>query len=97
MAFEEVENGLTTEKSLKERYQYTVKAQENAQFAAELSFEQYQNGLVTYTTFLDAQDRLYAAERDLIQIKQQLLENRINLHVSLGGSFTNELPDNKVQ
>ena len=96
-AFEDVENGLTTEKSLKERYQYTLKAQENAQFAAELSFEQYQSGLVTYTTFLDAQDRLYDADRDLIQIKQQLLENRINLHVALGGSFTTELPDNKVQ
>ncbi len=96
-AFEDVENGLSQEQSLKERYQYIVTAQTNAQFAAMLSFEQYKSGLVTYTTLLDAQDRLYSAQRNLIQIKQQLLENRVNLHVALGGSFTTELLENKAQ
>jgi len=42
---------------------------------------------VTYTTVLDAQDRSFDAQSSLIEIKNQLIANRINLHVALGGDF----------
>ena len=86
-AFSDVENAITTEHSLKQRYQAMLAAQENANIAATLSFEQYQSGLVSYTTVLDAQERLYQAQSTLIQLKRQLLTNRINLHFYLGGDF----------
>ena len=87
-AFADVENSVTYEQSLKERYQMMIKAQENAIAAETLSFEQYQSGLVEYTTVLDAQSRSYDAQSSVIQIKNQLIANRINLHVALGGNFS---------
>lgn len=86
-AFNEVENALSTEQTLKQRYQVMVEAQKNALAAQTLSFEQYQNGLVSYTTVLDAQSRAFDAQSTVIQLKKQLLVNRVNLHVALGGDF----------
>jgi len=86
-AFGDVENAITQQQSLKARYQSTLQAQENALAAEQLSFEQYQSGLVSYTTVLDAQARSFDAQSSLIEIKNQLLTNRIKLHVALGGDF----------
>jgi NodT family efflux transporter outer membrane factor (OMF) lipoprotein len=87
-AFADVENAVTREASLINRYQMMVKAQNNAIAAETLSFEQYQSGLVEYTTVLNAQSRSYDAQSTVIQIKNQLIVNRINLHVALGGNFS---------
>jgi NodT family efflux transporter outer membrane factor (OMF) lipoprotein len=87
-AFADVENAVTTEATLTERYQIMLKAQENAIAAETLSFEQYQRGLVDYTTVLDAKSRAYDAQSTVIQIKNQLIANRINLHIALGGNFS---------
>ena len=87
-AFSDVENAITTEKSLKQSYYTMLAAQENSKIASTLSFEQYQSGLVSYTTVLDAQKRSFEAQTTLIKIKNQLIANRINLHFSLGGDFT---------
>ncbi|MGO3644650.1 MAG: TolC family protein, partial [Pseudoalteromonas sp.] len=84
----DVETAITREESLKERYQATLEAQANALAAEQLSFEQYQSGLVTYTTVLDAQDRSFDAQSSVIEIKNQLIINRINLHIALGGDFS---------
>ena len=86
-AFADVENGITREASLKARYQATMKAEENAVIAEKLSFEQYLKGLVSYTTVLDAQQRAFDAQSNLIQIKNQLIANRVRLHLALGGDF----------
>ncbi|ALO36127.1 RND transporter [Colwellia sp. MT41] len=96
-AFSEVENAITTEKSLKLSYYTMLAAQENAKIAATLSFEQYQSGLVSYTTVLDAQKRSFEAQTTLIKIKYRLIANRINLHLSLGGDFTTQSLENKAE
>lgn len=96
-AFGDVENAITTEKSLKKRYYTMLSAQENAKVAATLSFEQYQSGLVSYTTVLDAQKRSFEAQATLIKIKNQLIVNRINLHLSLGGDFTTPSIENEAK
>lgn len=98
-AFSNVENAMTTENSLKQRYQATLAAQQNAEAAQTLAFEQYQRGLVTYTTVLEAQGRSFNAQSALIQIKNQLLANRIDLHIALGGDFadTKNLQDNEQE
>ncbi len=87
-AFLRVENGLSEEQSLKERYNMMLTAEENALAAQTLSFENYLAGLVDYTTVLDAQSRAFDAQSSVIQIKKQLISNRINLHVALGGEFS---------
>lgn len=96
-AFSDVENAITTEKSLKQSYYTMLAAQENAKIASTLSFEQYQSGLVSYTTVLDAQKRSFEAQTTLIKIKNQLIANRINLHFSLGGDFTTPSLENEAQ
>jgi NodT family efflux transporter outer membrane factor (OMF) lipoprotein len=96
-AFNDVENAITTENSLKHSYQTMLAAQENAKIAATLSFEQYQSGLVNYITVLDAQTRSFEAQSTLIKIKNQLIANRINLHFSLGGDFTTPSLETKAK
>ena len=87
-AFNDVETAISQEQALKVRYEKTLEAQENAIAAERLSFEQYQSGLVTYTTVLDAQDRSFNAQSSVIELKNQLIINRINLHIALGGDFS---------
>jgi NodT family efflux transporter outer membrane factor (OMF) lipoprotein len=96
-AFSDVENAITKEKSLKQRYYTMLAAEDNAKNASTLSFEQYQSGLVSYTTVLDAQNRSFEAQTTLIKIKNQLIANRINLHFLLGGDFSTPLPENKAE
>lgn len=86
-AYQAVENAITREASLKQQYSATQLAEQNARTALDLSFEQYQRGLIEYTSVLDSQSRLHDAENSLIQIKSELVANRINLHVALGGDF----------
>jgi len=85
--FAEVENGLTSADKLLASFQATEQAAQNAGVAETLSFEQYRKGLVSYTTVLDAQSRAFSAQRTLIQLNYQLLENRVRLMMALGGDF----------
>lgn len=87
-AFNDVESGITNQVSLTAQYKSTLSAQENAQAAEELAFEQYQRGLESYTTVLEAQERSFDAQSSLIELKKQLIDNKVNLHVALGGDYT---------
>ncbi|NKF49046.1 TolC family protein [Shewanella sp. WXL01] len=86
-AFEQVENALDLDASLQLQYQSTLKSQENALQAETLSFEKYQSGLESYTTVLDAQDRSFVAQTSVINLKNQIIANRIQLHLALGGEL----------
>jgi NodT family efflux transporter outer membrane factor (OMF) lipoprotein len=93
-----VENALTREGSLLTQYEATEVAAYNAKVAQTLALEQYQSGLVTYTTVLEAQARNINAQNNLITIASQRIINRIQLHVALGGKhrlevFSPELPE----
>lgn len=94
-AFADVENAITQEQALISRYNTTVEAEENAKAAEQLSFEQYQNGLVSYTTVLESQNRSFEAQSSVIEIKNQMIANRIALHISLGGDFAVSENDNE--
>lgn len=87
-AFAEVETALIGEQSLKLQYQRFTDAERSALAAEELSFEQYQRGLVTYTTVLEAERRAVDAQSSVVQLKRQRLRNRINLFLALGGDFS---------
>ncbi len=83
-AFSDVENAITAEKSLRKQALLQEKAKVNAQTAYKLSFEQYKQGLVNYSTVLDAQNRWFDAQSNVIDIKNKLITNRVNLNFALG-------------
>ena len=87
-AFADVENAISRSVSLKERYESFVEAEANSAAALDLALEQYQRGLVTYTTVLESQRQAFDAEAQVVQLKNQRLQNRIGLFLSLGGEFT---------
>lgn len=95
-AFADVENNIANNKALKERFQHLTLAGQNALTAEKLSFDQYLRGLVSYTTVLESQRRAFDAQNSLIQLTNQLLQNRISLYVSLGGTPLSSLSDNNT-
>ena len=86
-AFSEVENALTRNRTLQTRYQVTLASEKNAVAALTLAFEQYQRGLVPYTTVLEAQRRAFDIQSGIIGLRNELLQNRITLYLALGGDF----------
>jgi multidrug efflux system outer membrane protein len=89
-AFAEVENAISRAESLQDRYEAFLDAEANSTSALILALEQYQRGLVPYTTVLESQRQAYDAVTTVVQLKNQLLQNRINLYLSLGGEFETE-------
>ncbi|MFT5351993.1 MAG: multidrug efflux system outer membrane protein, partial [Gammaproteobacteria bacterium] len=77
LAFSEVENAISRNAALAEQYQATLASEKNAVLALTLAFEQYQRGLVTYTTVLESQRRAFDAQSTVIDLRNQLLQNRI--------------------
>lgn len=86
-AFSEVENTLSRNRALNEQYRATLATEKNAESALTLSFEQYQRGLVSYATVLESQRRAFDAQSSVIDLRNQLLQNRIAIYQALGGSF----------
>ena len=84
-AFSEVENALSRNRTLHTRYRVTLDAEKNAVAGLTLAFEQYQRGLVPYTTVLEAQRRAFDIQSAVIDLRNQLIRNRITLYLALGG------------
>ncbi|WP_303478675.1 efflux transporter outer membrane subunit [Thalassotalea sp. 1_MG-2023] len=89
-SFVEVENALSNRQALQERYTQFNQSLENTLAARKLAFDQYMKGLVTYSTVLEAQRRAFDTQTQLIQLTNQIIQNKITLHAALGGN-TSEL------
>lgn len=89
-AFADVENAISRAVSLRERYASFLIADKNAAAALVLALEQYQRGLVPYTTVLESQRQAFDAEGTVVQLKNLLVQNRIALYLALGGEFTTD-------
>lgn len=89
-AFAEVENAISRSVSLSERYASFVEAEKNAISALRLATDQYQRGLISYTTVLESQRRAFDASTTVIQLRNDLLQNRISLYLALGGEFSTD-------
>jgi NodT family efflux transporter outer membrane factor (OMF) lipoprotein len=87
-AFADVENAISRSASLKERYESFLEAERNSAAALALALEQYQRGLISYTTVLESQRQAFDAESQVVQLRNQRLQNRIALFLSLGGEFS---------
>ena len=89
-AFADVENSISRDASLNERYESFLDAESNSAAALTLALEQYQRGLVSYTTVLESQRQAFDSEATVVELRNQLLQNRINLFLALGGEFSTE-------
>lgn len=86
-AFREVEDALSSERALKEQVIHTKKAAMNAIAAEKVALDQYGRGLIKISTLLNSQRQSLAQQSQLISIKKQRINNRIALHLALGGDF----------
>jgi len=89
-AFADVENTISRTASLRDRYDHFLEAETNSAAALSLALEQYQRGLIDYTTVLESQRQAFDAEATVVQLRNQLLQNRINLYLALGGEFSTD-------
>lgn len=86
-ALSDVENELKRSETLSARLAANRQAERNARSALELAEDQYGRGIVTYTTVLESQRRAFDAQTSVVQLENQLVQNRIALHLALGGGF----------
>lgn len=91
-ALAEVESRLSAEQTLRQRHEALLELRANADIAYELSLQQYQRGLVSYTTVLEAQRRAFDAQTSTIEAHNEVLTNRIALYLALGGDFARPVP-----
>ncbi|MEX2579119.1 MAG: efflux transporter outer membrane subunit [Verrucomicrobiales bacterium] len=90
-AFREVETALAAERYLVGQVEALSTAVEEARRAEDLSLSQYEEGLVEILTLLESQRRAFESESALLAVKLQLLSNRVDLYLALGGDFDHPL------
>ncbi len=91
-AYLDVENALDGEARLAESEAALRVAVEEALQAERRLELRYSEGLVTILQLLDAQTRRLSAEGQLISARAERLQNRVRLHVALGGGAYGDIP-----
>ncbi|PQJ27414.1 hypothetical protein BSZ32_02145 [Rubritalea profundi] len=86
-AFGEVENALMLEGWLKRRVQDMGKASALANEAAKAASDDYLEGTGDILTLLTGQSRAVELGSQLLVLRRIQLENRVDLHLALGGEF----------
>lgn len=86
-AFAEVEMALYAEETLGRQESYLHDASEQSRAARRVAERQYNAGLVDYITVLETQRRELTADSELLNVRRQRLDARVNLHVAIGGGF----------
>ncbi len=89
-AFREVESALATERSLAEQERFLEVELRQAELAEKQSAREYSDGIVGILEILEAQRRAVNARNSMITLRNQRLQNRVDLHLALGGDFATE-------
>lgn len=87
-AYGEVESALASDRFLSLREQALETVSQQALAARHLAEERYNIGLTDLITMLSAQRSAYQSESQLLSVRRQRLEARIDLHLALGGGFS---------
>ena len=86
-AFLEVELALEADQYLAERESALTEAVSLAKEADHASRADYRDGVGDILTVLTAQSRVLQFSGQLISLRRLRLDNRVNLHLALGGDF----------
>jgi multidrug efflux system outer membrane protein len=87
-ALEEVENALVSYANEQTRMDSLSNAAEAARKAVELAIQQYETGLMDFSSVLDAQRALLSFENQLAQSRGTVTSNLIRVYKALGGGWT---------
>ncbi len=87
VAFREVEDALAAERFLLQREQSLREAAKLAKDAYRTADEEYANGVGDVLTMLTSQRQMVLRESESLSIRRMRLDNRVNLHLALGGDF----------
>ena len=86
----EVETGLNAGQLLRDQRKHNEVTVTNARELLALKERRYELGLTNAAALLDAQRQLMIARSALISVRRAELENRIDLHLALGGEVAVE-------
>lgn len=86
-AFREVETALAAERYLQQQESSLQTSVVEAVEAQALAEQRYRQGLEGIITLQETQRRAFSAQVALLSTSRQRLENRVNLHLALGGPF----------
>lgn len=87
-AFREVESALGADQSLAEQETYLVQEVEQAALAQKQAARDYSDGVNDdILRVLESQSRATNSQAGLIRLRNERLQNRIDLHLALGGDF----------
>ncbi len=86
-ALQQVENHLAADQHYRQRSEAMARAAKESKQAAALALSRYQSGLVDILTLLDAQQRAYDRQSSHLQSIAARIDNRIQLHLALGGDY----------
>ncbi len=84
-AFREVEQALAAEQWLRAQEQALREAVAQTEASRKLAVYSYGQGLIQILTLLDSYRSTLTAQSDHLTVQRQLLNNRINLYLALGG------------
>jgi NodT family efflux transporter outer membrane factor (OMF) lipoprotein len=84
-AFREVEQALAAEQWLREQEQALKEAVEQTRASRKLAVYSYRQGLIEILTLLDSYRSTLNAQSAHLSVQRQLLSNRIDLYLALGG------------
>ncbi len=91
-AYRDVEIALAAESILAERERALKSATRNALAARDLAEQRYRAGLSDIITVLSSQRTALDSESALITVRRARLDNRVDLHLALGGGFASATP-----
>lgn len=87
-AFREVESSLSADRSLAAQEKFLASELEQAALAERQAERDYSEGInANILSVLEAQRRANNARLSMIRLRNQRLQNRIDLHLALGGDF----------
>jgi outer membrane protein, multidrug efflux system len=91
-AIGDVENALAAEQTLAERVQLLQHIVADNQRALELVQTSYRIGKTDLRAVQQQQLNLFASRLTLLRVQSEQLSQRVNLHLTLGGSFESASP-----
>ena len=85
--YDSPELALVADQSLVEQERHLAEAARQSEAARQLAERQYSAGITDFITVLESQRQSFSAQIDLLTVRRQRLDARVNLHVALGGGF----------
>ena len=84
-AFREVEQALAAEQWLRAQELALLEAMEQTEASRKMAVTSYQQGLIEILTLLDSYRSTLNAQSSHLTVQRELLSNRIDLYLALGG------------